>query len=203
MSENSFNNCTFNAKSIKVGDKTSGEGACISSSAHNLRGSSRTPLYMAIVTVLVIGGALFLVWPSPTPSTPRQAVAPARPVVGQATLDGIRTAAMKLPDKQVDFIRSYTYQASEDDSKKSARAKATLEVKRLLLEELGNYISCETFVEDGMLEKDSLYATSAGLVKLTIQDEKWNGKNLWIKATMKANPRAVVLALRARLKDGL
>ena len=38
------------------------------------------------------------------------------------------------------FIREYTYQASESDSKISARNQAMSEVKKLLLEELGVYV---------------------------------------------------------------
>ena len=38
------------------------------------------------------------------------------------------------------FIRDYTYQASEIDSKQSSRIIATEQVKRLLLEELGTYL---------------------------------------------------------------
>ncbi len=39
------------------------------------------------------------------------------------------------------FIKEYTYQASEDDSRNSSRTLALREVKRLLLEELETYLS--------------------------------------------------------------
>jgi len=38
------------------------------------------------------------------------------------------------------FIKEYTYQAGDEDSKNSCRVIALREVKRLLLEELGTYL---------------------------------------------------------------
>jgi hypothetical protein len=42
------------------------------------------------------------------------------------------------------FLKEYTYQASEMDSKVSCRAIALEQVKRLLLEELGTYLESHT-----------------------------------------------------------
>ena len=46
------------------------------------------------------------------------------------------------------FIKEYTYQASEFDSKASSRILALEQVKRLLLEELGTYLISETEVKN-------------------------------------------------------
>ena len=45
-----------------------------------------------------------------------------------------------IADEQT-YLREYTYQASEADSKISARAIALQEVKRILLSELGTHVS--------------------------------------------------------------
>ena len=46
------------------------------------------------------------------------------------------------------FIKEYTYQASEADSKLSCRTIALEQVKRLLLEELGVYLISKTEVRN-------------------------------------------------------
>lgn len=42
------------------------------------------------------------------------------------------------------FIKEYTYQAGDENSKNSCRVIALREVKRLLLEELGTYLESQT-----------------------------------------------------------
>ena len=49
------------------------------------------------------------------------------------------------------FIKEYTYQASENDSKVSCRAIALEQVKRLLLEELASYLESHTEVSNFQL----------------------------------------------------
>jgi hypothetical protein len=52
------------------------------------------------------------------------------------------------------FIKEYTYQASEFDSKASSRILALEQVKRLLLEELGTYLESSTEIRNYQLTKD-------------------------------------------------
>ncbi|MDD3250407.1 MAG: hypothetical protein PHF23_08600, partial [Smithellaceae bacterium] len=54
------------------------------------------------------------------------------------------------------FIKEYTYQASDEDSKNSCRVISLREVKRLLLEELGTYLESETEVKDFQLTRDQI-----------------------------------------------
>jgi len=89
------------------------------------------------------------------------------------------------------FIRDYTYQASEIDSKQSSRVIATEQVKRLLLEELGTYLESHTEVVNYELTKDEITTLTAGVVKTKILDEKWNGDTYWMKASIEADPDAV------------
>ena len=63
------------------------------------------------------------------------------------------------------FIKEYTYQASEADSKQTSRILALEQVKRLLLEELGTYIVSETVVQDYQLTSDQITVLAAGIAK--------------------------------------
>ncbi len=86
-----------------------------------------------------------------------------------------------------EFIRDYTYQAGEDDSKRSSRIRAVAEVKRALLEELGTYVESRTEVQNYMLTKDEITSISAGITQLTVLEEKWDGEIFYIKALIKAD----------------
>ena len=83
-----------------------------------------------------------------------------------------------------EFIREYTYQASEVDSKRSCRIQATTEVKRLLLEEIGVYLETHTEVKNFQLSKDKITAITAGIVCTKKVDETWDGEKYWLKASM-------------------
>jgi hypothetical protein len=89
------------------------------------------------------------------------------------------------------FIRDYTYQASEVDSKQSSRIIATEQVKRLLLEELGTYLESHTEVVNYQLTKDQITTLTAGVVKTKILEEKWDGEKYWMKAKIDADPDEV------------
>lgn len=95
----------------------------------------------------------------------------------------------------VAFTKEYTYQASEFDSKASSRTIAIEQVKRLLLEELGTYLEGQTEVRNFEMSKDKITALTAGIVKAEIIDEKWDGKNYWLKAVVKADPVSVARSL--------
>ena len=90
------------------------------------------------------------------------------------------------------FIKEYTYQASEFDSKASSRTIALEQVKRLLLEELGTYLESSTEVKDFQLTKDQIKALSAGIIQTIILDENWDGKQFWLKAKITADPDDVM-----------
>lgn len=98
------------------------------------------------------------------------------------------------------FIKEYTYQASDFDSKISSRTIALEQVKRLLLEEVGTYLISETDVKDFQLTKDKVTTLSAGVVKIEILIEKWDGKTYYLKAKISLDPQDVTKLLAA-LKD--
>jgi len=93
------------------------------------------------------------------------------------------------------FIKEYSYQASDFDSKISSRTIALEQVKRLLLEEVGTYLISETNVMDFQLTKDKITTLAAGIVQAEIQDEKWDGKTYYLKAKMSISPGEVAKSL--------
>lgn len=97
------------------------------------------------------------------------------------------------------FIRDYSYQASEADSKLTARAIASQQLKALLISEVGVFIQSETNLNKiSNLQKETttgkskeilienytekIQAISAGIVEMKIIDERWDGSTYYIKA---------------------
>jgi tetratricopeptide (TPR) repeat protein len=99
------------------------------------------------------------------------------------------------------FIKEYTYQASEDDSRNSSRTIALREVKRLLLEELGTYLESVTEVRNFQLTSDQITTLTAGIVKTEIVDEKWDGRAYWLRARIAADSDGVVKAINTLRQD--
>jgi tetratricopeptide (TPR) repeat protein len=93
------------------------------------------------------------------------------------------------------FVKEYTYEASELDSRNSCRAIATEQLKRSLLEELGTYVESKTVVKDSLLDKDEITTLTAGVVQVVVMDEKWDGKVYWLKAQVKADPDEVAVSI--------
>lgn len=99
------------------------------------------------------------------------------------------------------FIKEYTYQAGDEDSKNSSRVIALREVKRLLLEELGTYLESETEVKNFQLTKDQITTLTAGIVQTEIIAEKWDGRVYWLKSKIVADSDKVVQSIDAMRKD--
>lgn len=99
------------------------------------------------------------------------------------------------------FIKEYTYQASELDSRSSSRMLALEQVKRLLLEELGVFLTSQTEVVDSQLTKDKIVSITAGIVSATVLDETWDGHQFWLKAKITADPKQVFEAIKAVVND--
>jgi len=101
------------------------------------------------------------------------------------------------------FIKEYTYQASDEDSKNSSRTTALREVKRLILEEMGTYLESITEVKDFQLTKDEITTLTAGIVQTELLEEKWNTENMkyWLKAKVTADSSEVIKSIDALRKD--
>jgi tetratricopeptide (TPR) repeat protein len=104
-------------------------------------------------------------------------------------------AALPVRAETKTFVREYTYEAGEIDSKISCRAIALEQVKRLLLEELGTYVESVTVVRDYQVAKDEITTLAAGVVETTILEENWDGKEYWLKAKITADPDEVASSI--------
>ena len=92
----------------------------------------------------------------------------------------------------VEFTKEYTYDAGETDSLISCRTTSLIEVKRLLLEELGTYLESNTEIENYHLKKDQITILTGGIVKTEVLKEEWNGHTYWLMARIKADPEQVI-----------
>jgi len=99
------------------------------------------------------------------------------------------------------FIREYTYQASDYDSRLTCQAIALTEVKRLLLEEIGTYLVSGTTVQNGMVVSDDISVYTAGAVQTKVLDQRWDGKTYWLKAQIEADPDSVAEAVKKIRED--
>ncbi len=99
------------------------------------------------------------------------------------------------------FVKEYSYQASEADSKLTSRAIALEQIKRLLLEELGTYLTSRTEVKNAQLTRDEIISFTAGSVATIIITESWNGSEYYLKAQLKADPDQVAEAITAIKKN--
>jgi len=99
------------------------------------------------------------------------------------------------------FVREYTFQAGDEDSKNSSRTISLREVKRLLLEELGTYLESTTEVQNFQLTKDQIITLTAGVVRTELVEEKWDGRTYWIKAKIQADSGDVIKAIDTLRKD--
>lgn len=99
------------------------------------------------------------------------------------------------------FTMEYTYFANELDSRNSCKAIATEQLKRELLEQLGTYVESKTVVRDQEVDKESITTLSAGVVQVIPLQEKWDGKQYWLKAQLKADPDEVAASIKKLKND--
>jgi len=102
---------------------------------------------------------------------------------------------------KVEFVKEHTYRAGDMDSKVSSRAIALLEVKRALLEKLGTYLVSETEVKNFQLTKDQISVLTAGIVSAEIIEERWDGREYFLKAKLIVDPQEVAERVRAISRD--
>jgi hypothetical protein len=102
------------------------------------------------------------------------------------------------------FVRDYTYQASEVDSKVTARANATTQMRSALLSEVGQYLHVErTLKQNDASESFSqkIEAITAGIVEMKTLDERWDGATYYIKAEMAVDPKDLERQIAEVLND--
>jgi hypothetical protein len=102
---------------------------------------------------------------------------------------------------KVEFVKEHTYRAGDMDSKVSSRAIALMEVKRALLEQLGTYLVSETEVRNYQMTKDQVSLLTAGIVSAEVLDERWDGKEYYLKAKLVVDPQEVAERVKAMSQD--
>ncbi|MEA2097230.1 MAG: tetratricopeptide repeat protein [Candidatus Cloacimonadota bacterium] len=97
------------------------------------------------------------------------------------------------------WVREYTYNAGDADSKITSRAIALEEVQRLLLQEIGVFvystIQNETSEISGELKEltsKQVEVMTAGVTQTKILDEQWNGEIYYIKAEIEVDENEVI-----------
>jgi tetratricopeptide (TPR) repeat protein len=102
------------------------------------------------------------------------------------------------------FTREYSYQASEDDSKNSARANATTQMRNTLLREVGEFLRTERTLTQNATTQDyseKIEAITAGIVEMKTLDERWDGATYYIKAEMAVDPKDLERRITDVLND--
>jgi len=112
------------------------------------------------------------------------------------------------------FVREATYSSGDSDSKISAREKACDMVRKELLAEVGVYLQSE-FTQDksvvvspsGDSYKDTvreqITELTAGVTEMKVLEERWDGKEFYVKAEIFLDPDAIregiILALKGKI----
>lgn len=104
------------------------------------------------------------------------------------------------------FIREYTYRASENDSKVTARKHALDHLKAQVLQEVGtNLHHVITARRDGSgarSEQEVLRVVTAGLSSIVVLKEYWNGESFYVKARISVDTSQVLNTLhQQRIRD--
>ena len=102
---------------------------------------------------------------------------------------------INLSASSTTITRDYTYKASENDSKLSARKAALKQLQILAIEEIGVEVT-SSFSQTTQLSNEDInrqiideFSTfSAALTKTKILEDKWNGDTYYIKAEITINP---------------
>lgn len=118
------------------------------------------------------------------------------------------SGCIRLFAQEQTFIKEYTYNASELDSRNSCRAIATNQLRLLLLNEVGVYVESESILKtsevSGEFAQDfveNIATISAGVTKLEILDEKWDGETFWMQAKITIDPKNIEQMLLDISKD--
>ncbi|MCV6607433.1 MAG: hypothetical protein OIF32_04410 [Campylobacterales bacterium] len=105
------------------------------------------------------------------------------------------------------YVKEYTYNASENDSKASARKAALNALKQQLIKEVGTEVSSSisktTNIKDDEYKKmirTNLQTLSVALTKTEILDEKWDGEKFWIKVSIEVNKETMNKEFKKQIK---
>jgi tetratricopeptide (TPR) repeat protein len=106
------------------------------------------------------------------------------------------------------FVKEYTYKASEADSKISCRAIAENQLRSMLLNDLGVYVESNQILKTNDVKNkfsqdfiENISTMSAGITKLDVLDEKWNGETFWMKASITVDTTSLKESLKKLSED--
>ena len=96
------------------------------------------------------------------------------------------------------FVKTAKAFIGDNQTKNDARMLATLEAKRMALEEAGTYVESLTIVKNAMVAKDEILAFTAGVAKTEILEERLliEGESYGIEVKAKVTVDTSILAER-------
>ena len=100
------------------------------------------------------------------------------------------------------FVKEYTYQVGEDDSKKDSRAKAIQRLKIQVLEEVITFTKSDinwNQTEETDNFRQNIESITEGFTKTKILDSSWDGEE--IKAEITLNPEEIKTRLLESIKS--
>jgi tetratricopeptide (TPR) repeat protein len=116
--------------------------------------------------------------------------------------------SFNLTAQEKTFIKEFTYNASDIDSKFSSRTIATKEIRSLLLNEVGVYVESESILTTSEVGDkfsqdfvENISILSAGITKIIILDETWNGETFWMKASITIDEKSLEESLKQLIAD--
>ena len=96
------------------------------------------------------------------------------------------------------YVKDYTYNASENESKLDARKIALKETKKLLIEELGVYVNTTTTynnINSNISVETQTKIISECVTQTEIIEEKWDGDYYYIKVKMYVDKKDLIKRL--------
>lgn len=102
------------------------------------------------------------------------------------------------------YVRDYTYNASENDSKVDAKQYALLEVKKNLIEELGVLVISQTnlnITQDNITLNTNSRTISECITQTKIMDESWDGEFYYIKVKIFVDKNRLIRRLKKLSKE--
>lgn len=98
------------------------------------------------------------------------------------------------------FVKTAKAFIGDNQTKNDARMLATLEAKRMALEEAGTYVESLTIVKNAMVAKDEILAFTAGVAKTEILEERplIEGESFGIEVKAKVTVDTSILAERIK-----
>lgn len=103
--------------------------------------------------------------------------------------------------KKQDYIREYTYEATDYDSRESSRMVALAHVKQELLKVISTLIVSERKSVDEAWYSEEVLSLAMGVIQTKIIEEKWNGETFYLKAKMRTDPEDIEKRLTRVLKN--